>query len=83
MEIKWQSNKKATTNTRSKNKNKTKSQKKKQTDEHSKTQQKPTDCNRMATVDTLKQSWKNAVLANYSCKVWLTHDRSGNHVALI
>ena len=79
MEIKWQSNKKATTNTRSKNKNKTKSQKKKQTDEHSKTQQKPTDCNRMVTVDTVKKSWKNAVLAKYAANYWLTYDRSGKH----
>ena len=38
VEIKWQSNKKATTNTRSKSKNKKTKTKTKKTDEHSKTQ---------------------------------------------
>ena len=39
---------------------------KKQTDEHSKRQQKPTDSNRMVTVDTVEKSWKNVVLAKYA-----------------
>ena len=34
---------------------------KKQIGEHPKTQQKPTDSNRMVTVDTVEKSWKNSV----------------------
>ena len=58
MEIKQQSNEKVTTNAVSKNKNKTKQKPKKtqQTDEDSKTQEKPTGCNRMVTLDTVKKS---------------------------
>ena len=52
---------------------------KKQTDEHSKTQQKPTYSNRMVTVDTVEKSWKNTVLAKYAANDWLTYHRSGKH----
>ena len=76
MEIKQQSNENTTTNTRSNNKNKAKH---KETDEHSKTQQKPTDCKRMITVDAVKKSWQNAVLAKYAANYWLTYNRSGKH----
>ena len=74
MEIKQQSNEQATTKTRSKHKNKTKTRK---TTKHSKTKQKPTDCNKMATVDTGKKSWKNSALAKYTTSYWPTYDRSG------
>ena len=57
--------------------------KKKQTktDEHSKTQQKPNDSNRMVTVDIVENSWKNAVLAKYTENDWLTFDRRGRHAS--
>ena len=50
-----------------------------QTNEHFKTQQKPTDWNRMVTVHTFKKSWKNAVLPKYAANYWLTYDRIGQH----
>ena len=40
---------------------------------------KTTDCNRMVTVDTVKKSWKNVVLAKYAANYWLTYDRSGKN----
>ena len=49
-------------------------------DEHPKTQQKPTDTKRMVTVDTVKKSWKDIVLAKYNANDWLMQDRSGKHV---
>ena len=51
--------------------------KKKQTDEHSKTKQKPTDPNRLVTVDTVEKNCKNAVLVKYAVNDWQTYDRSG------
>ena len=33
----------------------------------------------MVTVDTVKKSWKNAVLAKYAANYWLTYDRSNKH----
>ena len=33
----------------------------------------------MVTVDRVKKSWKNAVLAKYAANYWLTYDRSGKH----
>ena len=53
--------------------------KKTKIDEHPKTQQKPTDSERMVTIDTVEKSWKNAVLAKYDANDWLTYDRSGKH----
>ena len=41
--------------------------------------QEPTDYNRMVTVDTVKKSWKNAVVAKYAANGLLTYDRSGKH----
>ena len=35
----------------------------------------------MVTVDTVKKSWKNAVLAKYTTNYWLTYDRSGKYAA--
>ena len=61
------------------NKTKQKTKKPQQNDEHSKTQLKPTDSNRMVTVGTVKKSWKNAVLAKYAANYWLTYDKSGKH----
>ena len=31
----------------------------------------------MVTVDTVKKSWENTVLAKYVANFWLTYDRSG------
>ena len=31
----------------------------------------------MVTVDTVKESWKNTVLAKYAANYWLANDRSG------
>ena len=58
-----------------------KKKQKTKTDEHAKTKQKLTDCNRMVTVDTVKMrmSWKNAELAKYTPNYWLTYGRSGKH----
>ena len=33
----------------------------------------------MATVDTVKKNWKNAVLAKFAANYWLTYDRSDKH----
>ena len=54
--------------------------KKTKTDERSRAQQKPTDSNRMVTVDTVEKSCKNVVLAKYIANDWVTYDRSGKHV---
>ena len=53
--------------------------KQKKKDEHSTTQQKPTDSKRMVTVDTVEKSCKNAVLAKYIGNDWLTYGRSGKY----
>ena len=50
-------------------------------DEHSKTQQKPTDSNRMVQVDTVEKNWKNTVLAKHAANDWQTFDRSGRHAS--
>ena len=34
----------------------------------------------MVTVDTVKKSWKDIVLAKYNANDWLMQDRSGKHV---
>ena len=63
---KWQQTLEIKTKTKTKQKNK---QTKKTTNEHSQTQWKPTlltTSNRMVTVDAVKKSWKNAVLAKYA-----------------
>ena len=33
----------------------------------------------MVTVETIKKSWKNAVLAKHAANDWLIYERSGKH----
>ena len=73
MEIKQQSNEKGTTNTR---KTKTKHQKKKKKKLINILRQNGYS---MVTVNTVKKSWKNTMLAKYTSNYWLTYDRSGKH----
>ena len=58
-----------------------KSEKKTKTDEHPKTQQKPTDSKRMVTVDIVGKSWKNVVLAKYDANNWLMYNKSDKHAS--
>ena len=44
--------------------------KEKKTDEHYNTQQKPTDSNKMVTVDTVEKSWKNLVINIVKTRIW-------------
>ena len=44
--------------------------KEKKTDEHYNTQQKPTDSNKMVTVDTVEKSWKNLVINIVKTLIW-------------
>ena len=51
---------------------------KKQTDEHSKTQQKPTDSNKMVTVEQSKRAGR-ILFSKYAANDWLMYNRSGKH----
>ena len=66
MEIKQQLNEKVTSNVKGF------FGKRKQTDEHSKTQQKP-----YSNQTQLTRTGRNAVLAKYAVNDWLTYDRRG------
>ena len=74
MEMKQQSNEKATANTKSKNKNKTKQKNKKNNKLMNILRH-----NKNLLTDTVKESRKNAMLAKYEANYWLTYERSGKH----